>query len=373
MPARIQNQLSAVRKRRGVGATELARLAGVSRQTIYAIEAGSYVPNTEVALRMAQALDVPVEELFRLEAEAAETPGRLRSELLSATPAQQCQPVRVCQVGAHTVSIPVSASPYYLPEADAVIARSGRTKDKAELTLFATDGAARKRLVLAGCDPAIGLIAPMVERLGGVEIVPAAASSRLALGWLKQGKVHVAGSHLEDAETGEFNLPFIRRELAGEDLAVITFAQWEEGFAVAPGNPKNIRTVAALARRQVKLVNRESGSGSRNLLDRLLQDTGIPSERVAGYERIAFGHLAAAYAVLSGEADCCVATRSAAQAFGLDFIPLRSERYDFVMRRSMLETPSMQAFLDVLQRAALRRTLETVAGYETGRTGSVLL
>lgn len=372
MTDRIQNRLSSVRRRRGVGATELARLAGVSRQTIHAIEAGSYVPNTGVALRMARALEVPVEELFALEAEAAETPGALRSELLSAIPAAKGQPVRVCQVGPLTVSIPVSASPYYLPEADGVIARGGRAADKAELRLFSKDGVAGKQLVLAGCDPAIGLIAPMAERLGGVEIVPAAASSRLALGWLKQGKVHVAGSHLKDSRTGEYNLPFIRHEMAGEEFTVITFAQWEEGFVIAPGNPKGIRAATALARRSVKFINREIGSGSRGLLDRLLTDAGIPARRIAGYDRIAFGHLAAAYAVLGGEADCCVATQSAARAFGLDFVPLCSERYDFVLRRSMLETPAMQAFLDVLQRAALRRTLETVAGYETGRTGSVI-
>lgn len=118
-------------------------------------------------------------------------------------------------------------------------------------------------------------------------------------------------------------------------------------------------------------MNREKGSGSRGLLDRLLAEAGVPPRKVVGYDRVAYGHLAAAYAVLAGEADCCLATRSAAQAFGLDFVALRSERYDFVMRRQTLEMPAVQGFLDVLQRAALRRKLETLAGYDTAQTGSV--
>ena len=98
----------------------------------------------------------------------------------------------------------------------------------------------QKRLVLAGCDPATGLLARMVEKISGVEIVSAAASSKLALTWLSEGKVHIAGSHLEDPKTGEFNLPFIRKQFPGEEFSVVTFARWEEGLVVAPGNPKRI-------------------------------------------------------------------------------------------------------------------------------------
>jgi molybdate-binding protein len=233
------------------------------------------------------------------------------------------------------------------------------------------DGNARQ-LVLAGCDPALGFVAHMAERSGGVEVVAAPAASQLALRWLHEGKVHIAGSHLEDPATGEFNLPYLRREFPGEDFAVVSFARWEEGFVVAPGNPKGIRKAEDLARRGVRLVNREQGSGSRALLDRLLGAAGVPVAKVSGYERLGYGHLAVAYLVLSGEADCCVATRSAAQTFRLDFIPLQSERYDFVLRRETLATPAAQAFLDVLQRAALRRKLEVLAGYDTAQTGAVL-
>src|SRR6187549_1277242 len=117
MPTRVQNQLASVRKARGVTAADLARRVGVSRQTIYAIEAGTYVPNTEVTLRLAQSLEVAVEDLFSLHTDEAESPESLSSEVLCAAPASVGQPVRICQIGDRFLSIPVSATPYYLPQA----------------------------------------------------------------------------------------------------------------------------------------------------------------------------------------------------------------------------------------------------------------
>jgi putative molybdopterin biosynthesis protein len=373
MATQVKNRLAAVRRNRGLGATDLARRVGISRQTIYAIETGSYVPNTEVTLKLARELEVSVEELFALQPEKAQNPESLQSEVLSATQPIHGQPVRVCQVGERWVSVPVSATPYYLPEADGVISRVGRSRSKADLVVVSKEEASQKKLVLAGCDPAMSLVARMVEKVAGVEIIAAAASSKLALTWLKEGKVHIAGSHLEDPDTGDFNLPFIRREFSDEDFTVITFARWEEGFVTSQGNPKKIHAAEHLVRRNVRFINREPGSGSRSLLDKLLVEAGIPSKKVAGYDRVAYGHLAAAYAVLTGEADCCLATRSAARTFGLGFVPLRSERYDLVTRRRTLEIPAAQSFFDVLQRATLRRKLEVLAGYDTTQTGAILV
>ena len=369
---RVQNRVGEIRKSRGVGASELARRVGVSRQTIYAIELGTYVPNTEVALNLAKELEVTVDELFLLQDGPQKAAESLAAEVLSSGPSVKGQPVRVCQIGSRWVSVPVSASPYYMPEADGIIKRTGKTNGRADLVVFAKEEAAQKRLVLAGCDPATGLLARMVERISGVEIVSAAASSKLALTWLSEGKVHVAGSHLEDPKTGEFNLPYLRKQFPSEDFSVVTFARWEEGFVVATGNPKRIRKIEDLARKNVRFANREPGSGSRGLLDTLLDKAGMDGEKVQGYDRIAHGHLAAAYCVVSREADVCLATRSAAQTFGLDFVPLHSERYDLVMRKRTADLPAVKAFLDVLQRATLRRKLEVLAGYDTSQTGTVL-
>jgi len=364
MKNKVRSKLAEIRNSRGVAAAEIAKRVGVTRQTIYAIEAGNYVPNTEVALRLARELEVPVEELFSLASADVAGAASLPAEYLSPSKAGKGQAVRLGQVGTKWVSVPVSASPYFLPEADGIIA------DRTRVAVFPSDGSVKKRIVLAGCDPATSLLAAMVERGTGVEVIHAPASSELALRWLKDEKVHIAGCHLEDPKTAEFNVPFIRRKFGQEDIGVVTFAEWEEGLVVARGNPRSIRTVADLARKDVTFINRQSGSGSRLLLDKLLREAGVAHSSVQGYSRVAAGHLAAAYAVVSGDAACCLATRSAARAFDLGFVPLRSERYDFVFRTGALETPAVQTFMDVLQRAALRRKLETLAGYDTTKTGT---
>lgn len=368
--ARVQTNLATIRKARGIGAAELAGKVGVTRQTIYAIEAGSYLPNTEVTLQLARQLEVAVEELFSLPSERQEDATTVTAEYLGQKPPHGGQAVRVCRVGTKVVGVPVDARPYHLPEADAVVAGSSKT-GRTKLCLFSEEETAKNKVVLAGCDPATSLLARMVERVSGIEIVHAPASSQLALDWLKEGKVHIAGSHLHDPDSAEFNLPFIRRQFPNRDMAVVTFARWEEGIVVAPGNPKEIRSIGDLARKNVRLMNREPGSGSRALVDTLLRTASVPGKSIQGYDRVAFGHLSAAHAVLAGDADCCVATRAAAQTFGLDFVSLRSERYDFVLHRESLRLAAVEAMLDALQRATLRRKLETLAGYDTSQTGMI--
>ena len=369
----IENRVAQIRKSRGIGAAELARRIEVSRQTIYAIEAGTYVPNTEVALRLAQELESSVDELFSLRDSERGAPDVVNADVLSDAPLAEGQPVRICQIGSRWVSVPVPNTPFFMPEADGIVKRAVSITGRAGLIVFAKEEASQKRLLLAGCDPATSLVSNMVERVSGIEIVSAPASSKLALSWLKEGKVHIAGSHLRDPESGEFNVPYLREQFAEEELLVVTFAHWEEGFVVAAGNPKGIRTSEDLGRRGVRLVNREPGSGSRALLDRLIGEAELPRSKVHGYERVAFGHLPAAFQILSGAADVCIATRSAAQTFRLDFIPIQGARYDLVMRKRTRDLPAVRAFLDVLQRATLRRKLEVLAGYDTSETGSVVV
>jgi molybdopterin molybdotransferase/putative molybdopterin biosynthesis protein len=365
----VQTRLSGLRRARGVGAAELARRAGVTRQAIYAIEAGSYVPNTEIALKLARELEVRVEDLFELPEAETSAPRPVVSEYLGPGPARVGQPVRVCRVGARWISVPSDARPRLLPEADAVICRG---RGRASLRFLGGEpDAMSRRIVVAGCDPAASLLARVVERDCGVDVVHALAPSRQALRWLREGKVHIAGTHLVDPDGGDFNRAAVGRVFGARDMAVVTFATWEEGLVVAKGNPRAITGMDDLARKDVRLINRQGGSGSRALLDGSLRSLGIRAQDVGGYEREAGGHLAAAQAVMDGEADCCVATRSAARAFDLDFIPLREERYDFVLDRDALTQAPVAAFLDVLQRAALRDKLRTLAGYDTSGTGEM--
>ena len=369
MPGHVGNRVEELRQRRGLSAAELASRVHVTRQTIYAIEAGTYVPNTRVALYLARELDVKVDELFALTEDAVAVEP-FTAELLSAGAATSGQPVRLCQLGSNWIGVPVTAAPYYLPDADGVI-HSHPAKGHNTL-ITAEKPESQNRIIMAGCDPAGTLLTNMVRKLSGVEVIAAAASSKLALRWLSEGKVHIAGSHLEDVRTGEFNLPFLKSEFPRRKFSVITMARWEQGLVTAAGNPKHLREIADLARKNVLMVNREAGSGSRALLDRLLRQAGLNSARIAGYRDVANGHLAAAWTVLSGRADVCIATRAAAQAFSLHFVPLHAERYDLVMLRATADLPAVQALLNVLQRADFRRKLELLAGYDTAQTGTLI-
>jgi molybdate-binding protein/DNA-binding XRE family transcriptional regulator len=371
--AGIENRLARLRERSGLPAAQLAKMAGVSRQTIYAMEAGTYIPNTAVALRLARALDASVEDLFKLPGEgpAPELPAA-EAVLLSGTDAPDPgQPVELCRVDRRLVATAPSPVPWYLPASDAIVsgaAAAGKTR----VQIFHPPEEARHRILVAGCDPGISVLARHVQA-AGVDLVLAHRNSTQALELLKQGTIHIAGTHLRDEASGESNIPHVGRLFPKRSVAVISFALWEEGILTARGNPKGIRGIEDLARPEISIVNREPGAGSRRLLDASLERLEIPTQRVRGYERIAAGHLAAAWQVRTGAADCAIATGAAARLFGLGFIPLVAERYDLVLRRTHLELPAVQTLFDTLSRSRFRRELEAIGGYDTAPAGQRLL
>jgi putative molybdopterin biosynthesis protein len=367
--SKTRTLLKDVRQARGLSAAELAKRVDVSRQTIYAIEDGSFLPNTTVALCLARALDVNVEDLFALE--QSREPETLEAELLTSKsgPLKEGHFVRLCRVNERLIAAPVPFLPAYLPGADGIVRKkSGHRVSVDSARDLRRD---RQRLLWAGCDPALSLVAETLDS-SGIEIIGVPSSSRCALEWLRQGSVHAAGSHLLDAASGDYNVPFIKRLFPEGDIRIVTFAVWEQGLVLARGNPKNIRSVADLVGKRATLINREKGSGSRDLLDKALRIAGIAQKTVLGYGNVATGHLAAAYAIAAGNADCCVATRSAARCFGLDFVPLAVERFDLSFSKTSVELPSTKALLDLLNRSTFRRKLEAIAGYDTAHTGEVL-
>jgi putative molybdopterin biosynthesis protein len=368
MASEIENHLARLRQSRGLSAAQLAQLAGVSRQTVYAIEAGSYIPNTTVALRLARVLETQVEHLFSLPGEMPAP--ELRSQRVKLLPGSgrpaAGQPVQLCRVGRQMIASAPEGAPWYFPASDAVVTGGSKVQ------VFHDGDDFRGRLLVAGCDPAISVLARHVQA-AGVELVLAHRNSSRSLALLKQGLVHVAGTHLRDESSGESNLPEIGRLFPKRSVAVVTFAVWEEGIVTARGNPKAIRGVEDVARPDIQIVNREAGAGSRRLLDTELRRLGIDARQVRGYDTEAPGHLPAAWQVRSGAADCCIATRAAARVFGLSFIPLASERYDLAIRRRDLDLPAVAALLDVLGRASFRRELEGLGGYDTRGTGERML
>jgi molybdate-binding protein len=224
--------------------------------------------------------------------------------------------------------------------------------------------------VVAGCDPALPIVAAHLRRATpGYGLTWLPSGSLQALRWLREGAAHVAGLHLRDPRTGQENVPLVRRLLGGRRVVVVGFATWEQGLIVAAGNPRGIHGVVDLLRPGLTMINREEGSGARALLDAALAAGGVSTSRIRGYRRVAYSHLAAAQAVALGLVDAAVGVRAAAQAFGLGFVPLQRERYDLVVPAACLNRPPVQAFLHSCQSAAVRSELEAIGEYDMSQFG----
>jgi molybdate-binding protein/DNA-binding XRE family transcriptional regulator len=369
----VRNSLGELRSKRHLSAAQLASSVGVSRQTIYAMEAGSYVPNTVVALKLARALTVNVEDIFGLEEKATQPIQTAEVELLSPSSqdwsAQPGQPLHLCRVGNRLIGVPAESSTWGLPAADALIVDTvqGRAV-KVKVQILEDHYKTEKRLLLAGCDPSAPVLACHLQRQG-ISLVISYQNSSRSLTLLKQGVVHVAGMHLAEGEADVSDLAIIRKLFGKQSPEIVRYALWEEGMVVAPGNPKRIHGIRDLTRTEVSITNREPGAGCRLLLEALLERAGIGSKAVKGYERIALGHLPAARQVREGESDCCISTRATARALGLHFIPLVRKRYDLVFRKSYAKLPQVEGLIETLGHAAFRRELETLWGYDAKTAG----
>ncbi|MDH4161729.1 MAG: molybdopterin biosynthesis protein [Nitrospirota bacterium] len=190
---------------------------------------------------------------------------------------------------------------------------------------------------------------------------------------LKRGEAHLAGTHLLDEETGEYNVSYIRKHLAGKKVVLVNLVHRTQGFIVRPGNPKNILGFGDLARQDVMFVNRQAGAGTRLLTDLYLKRSGIDPKNVKGYDHEEFTHMAVAAAVSSGAADTGLAVLSAAKALELDFIPVAQERYDLAILEEYYETPMLQALLAIIRESSeFRAQLVEMGGYDVGEMGKVL-
>ena len=189
---------------------------------------------------------------------------------------------------------------------------------------------------------------------------------------LQRGEAHIAGSHLLDEETGEYNIPYVQRLLPDQEVVVLGFVYREQGLIVARGNPKGIRGLEDLTREDVTFVNRQRGAGTRVLLDYELKKRGISPRRIRGYERVEYTHLAVAAAVKGGAADVGLGILAAARALDLDFIPLFRERYDLIVPKVHFDSPLLAPLLDVIHSDRFREAVEALGGYDTSPMGKVL-
>ena len=189
---------------------------------------------------------------------------------------------------------------------------------------------------------------------------------------LSRGSSHIAGCHLFDPETGDYNLPYITRYLPGIETIVVNLVYRDIGLIIRPGNPLNISGIKDLSRSGIKTINRQKGSGTRILLDYELMKLGIDPKEVDGYEREVNTHMEVAMAVLSGAADVGLGIFSAAKMLGLEFIHITKERYDLIIPKENLSAPPIISLLEVIRSPKFKESISQMGGYDTRETGKIM-
>lgn len=221
-------------------------------------------------------------------------------------------------------------------------------------------------------DMAVELLASHLSSLyPSTRFVPSFVGSLAGLMALQSGEADISGAHLLDSESGEFNVPFIRRLMPNDTVILMNLMQRVQGLMLAPGNPRHITGIGDLKRQGVAFVNRQKGSGTRILLDSQLLSSGIAPYEVQGYEREEKTHIAVATFIAQGQADVGLGAQSAADIAGLDFIPLFKERYDLVVLQASYEQPRMQKIKEVVGSSSFKKMLGTMPGYDLSQTGSI--
>jgi putative molybdopterin biosynthesis protein len=211
----------------------------------------------------------------------------------------------------------------------------------------------------------------LAERTPGTRLASANVGSLGGLIALKRGEAYLAGTHLLEPETGEYNVSYVKKYLSGIPIVLVRLVGREQGLMVRGGNPKGIRSLADLARGEITFVNRQRGAGTRVLLDYELGKLGVNPESIRGYDHEEYTHLTVAAAVASGAADCGLGIHSAAAALGLDFIPLFKERYDLAIPKSFFEAPLLKPLFDVLRDSGFREAVGRLPGYDIEGMGEI--
>ena len=358
-------RLRLARRARGFSQLQVAGMAGVSRQAVSAVESGISDPSLRVAMMLARALGMTVEELFGSETAVAPVAVAPVAPL-----GGKDARVTLAPMGDGYVALPLRGATAsragFLPAGGLV---TGTDRDRGRRSRNVRPvGLPRPTLIAAGCDPAL----PLLEAPLGLLDPPVAFSwwpcpSREALQLAADGLVHVAGAHLRGPDS-EYNVG-PAAGLLREGGEVIGFCSWWEGLVLRPQLADGISGLQDVAGSGLRLVNREPGAEARSLLDRNLADAGIQGGQLSGYDTHADGHLQVAAAIAAGLADAGIASEPAALAYDLDFIPLAAERFDLVIPAGQVSSREVQGLLKVLSSAWLLDQLASLPGYDPGRCG----
>ncbi len=343
------SHLARLRRDRGWSQQQLADRAEVSRTEISAIETGRLVPSVSAALRIAAALGQSVETAF---ASVDATP----PVAWAWAPAAGDGRVWRARVGRGVVAYQVEPTAAGVMPHDAWF-------DGACLHARG-EFAADRTLVMAGCDPLVGLLAQPLTHEHGVRVLPLLRSSAQALDLLRLGLVHVAGLHVTDVRGRSTNAAVVRRVL-GRGYRLLHQVRWEAGIAVV--GSRRERTPTALLRAGARWVNREEGSAARHTFDTLLATRRHPT----GYDHVVHDHRAVAATVASGWAEAGICVRSVAAEAHLRFIHLQDEAYELCVAETLLDDPRIVALVTTLQSRGYRQSLADVPGCSSADTGTV--
>jgi putative molybdopterin biosynthesis protein len=358
--------LRLARQARGYSQQQLAGMAGVSRQAVSAVESGLSDPSLRVALALARALSMTVEELFGPGGPVSPVAARPVAPLGG----EQARVV-LAPMGDGFVALPLSgdsASRAGFQPAGALTGGTAPAPGGAATRPVRPIVPPRPTLVVAGCDPAL----PLLETPLGLLDPPIALSwwscpSQEALRLAADGLVHAAGAHLR-GPSGEYNTG-AAAGLLPHGAEVIGFCSWREGLVLRPDAADGVAGLGDVARRGLRLVNREPGSEARSVLDRELAGLGIDPARLPGYGTRATGHLQVAGAIAAGLAEAGVASEPAALAYGLRFIPLAAERFDLVIPAGVAGSREVQGLIKVLSSRWLLDQLGSLPGYDAATCG----
>ncbi|HUB22182.1 MAG TPA: substrate-binding domain-containing protein [Streptosporangiaceae bacterium] len=345
-------RLRLARQARGLSQQQLAGMATVTRQAVSAVESGHSDPSLRVALALARALGVTVEELFG--------PGDPADPVLAQPVARvggKGSRIALATVGDTFVALPLStdtvARAGFGPAGGLVVGRESH----GDLIAVRPIAPPRPSVVVAGCDPALPLLETPLALLDpplGFTWWPCGNGEALRLA--AAGLVHAAGVHQPGEETA---LP--------DRAEVVGFTSWREGLVMRPGT--RITGLDDAVRQGLRLVNREPGAQARRLLDRELDRLGLDPDLLPGYDSQVAGHLQVAAAVAGRLADVGVSSEPAALAYGLNVIPLAEERFDLVLPAKHAASREVQGLLRVLTSPWLLAQLAALRGYDAGRCG----
>lgn len=308
---------------------------------------------------------------------------KLSRQVASALGQEEFLRVKLGKVGDHCIATPVTRGAgvmMSLVRADGFLRVPAMSQGigagtEVEVELLRSKRDIENTIVCIGShDNTIDLLANILKkRFPRYSLSSAHVGSMGGLMALKRGEAHIAGTHLLDEETGEYNISSVNRFLAEKKVQLINLVYREQGLLVPKGNPRNIAGFEDLAKGDVSFVNRQAGAGTRLLTDKCLRELGINPADVKGYDREEYTHMGVASAVLTGVADTGLAILASARALGLDFIPVAKERYDLAIPDEFMNIEMMGNFLKIIREDnEFRETVAALGGYDISDMGKVM-